>query len=300
MTRRKRQYALESLESRDLMTVQMVLDVNAEDVGLNPSFVTSFKDEVYFATNAGEMPEAEIWKSDGTEEGTEFVATLGLGKIVRMGALEERLIVVVEVLLDHAHPTFSLFSTDGTEDGTILLVDGLANPWENPYATRLSPLVITDELAFIRAGFQEEAGDTHAVYSTDGTQEGTLRLFGTFPREAVFTWSESILKSRWPSPTPPENLVLAGDRFFFTARDENVGTELWEIRSEPQSILFDTSESSISFLVRVRRILANSYNTMGFFSSSLRKETVSLEACGALPKEAHHRNELQMRILRRS
>ena len=238
----KRLHAFESLESRQLLTVQMVLDVNSEDVGVNPSFVTSFKDEVYFAANAGEIPEAEIWKSDGTAEGTEFAASLGLGKIVRMGALEERLIVVVEVLIDHSHPTFSLFSTDGTQDGTIRLVEGLANPLENPYARALSPLVITDELAFIRAGFDFEAGDTHAVYSTDGTREGTQGPFGVgaFPREAVFTWSESILNSRWPSPSPPKNLVLAGDRFFFTSRDENVGTELWEIRSEPQSILFDT------------------------------------------------------------
>lgn|GEM_PF-6435963 len=34
MKRSKRLHALESLESRQLLTVQMVLDVNAEDVGV--------------------------------------------------------------------------------------------------------------------------------------------------------------------------------------------------------------------------------------------------------------------------
>ena len=151
--------------------------------------MTSLQDEIYFAANAGQMPEAEIWKSDGTAEGTEFAATLGLGTIVRMGALDERLIVVVETLIDHSRPTFSLFSTDGTQDGTTLLVEGLAG--ENPYADALSELVFTDELAFIRIGDGFDAGNAHDVFVTDGTLEGTERTCLLYtspsPRDATLS-----------------------------------------------------------------------------------------------------------------
>ena len=249
---KSRIHAPESLEKRDLLTVQMVLDINSEDTGINPSFVTSFKDEIYFAANVGETLEAEIWKSDGTVEGTQFVTSFGNGEIIQLGATEDRLIGVVEIDADNRHPTTLLFSTDGTQEGTVELVRGLDKPHENPYNDDLSALVISNDIAFVRAGSGSgHDGDINVIYATDGTLEGTSEGFP--PPDEVGVASVLTYHRDWFAPdywlrplapaSNPRDLTLAGDRLFFTASGADT-REVWESDGTQSSAIAMPGEST--------------------------------------------------------
>ncbi len=240
----------ESLEQRLFLTAnaQLVLDANAEDVGVNPSFVTAFKEEIYFAANVGDTPEAEIWKSDGTVGGTQFVATLGFGQVVRMEAFQDQLLIVIEIAGDHRDSTTGLFATDGTQQGTVELVRTLDAA--NPFSESLSSIVISGNHAHVRAGaFVDNTRENfHTVYSIDATanvvqqdnifapasSQDLLKLpllpdSDEVDLAAFATYHPNLSEGLLAPATRPAPPTLVNDRLFFAASGTDTGKELWEL-----------------------------------------------------------------------
>ena len=110
---------LELLEKRIALTAQMVMDFNSADLGINPAFITPFRDEIYFTSNPGKTQFAELWKSDGTLEGTQHIADMGEGRVLGLEAQADQLVAVVQRELDFfSHRINDLYASDGTKSGT--------------------------------------------------------------------------------------------------------------------------------------------------------------------------------------
>src|SRR5258708_39002902 len=69
---------LEMLEDRTVLSPTMVADINQQPVDSNPHNLVSVNGELYFAANDGSHGN-QLWKTDGTAEGTVMLPELNLG-----------------------------------------------------------------------------------------------------------------------------------------------------------------------------------------------------------------------------
>ncbi|QDV40809.1 PA14 domain protein [Stieleria neptunia] len=119
---------IEQLERRDLLAFDIGLfaDINQQGVSAAIDHLVEFKGEVYFVADDGRSG-SELWKSDGTIDGTGQVADLLPGVD---GSLPEDLTVLGAELfftaLDELGET-DLWKTDGTTAGTTMVFDADAN-----------------------------------------------------------------------------------------------------------------------------------------------------------------------------
>ena len=236
----------------------LVADIN-QDVGYgaygsNPRELTLVGDTLFFsATGSGNSFSSELWKSDGTEEGTVLVADIN----PESGSSPRNLIAVGETLFFTANDGSSgseLWKSDGTEAGTVRVAD------INPGESSSFPLAVTavGDTLFFSA---EDGSSGDELWKSDGTEAGTVRVADINPGESssfplavtavgdtLFFSAEDGSSGRelWKSdgtaegtvlvadiiPGPgssfPTDLVAVGDTLFFTANDGSSGTELWK------------------------------------------------------------------------
>jgi ELWxxDGT repeat protein len=108
---------------------------------------------------------------------------------------------------DGVHGT-ELWVTDGTANGTMLLKDIAPGP-NSAFPAYTRELVVMGG----RAYFAATSGDLdHALWSTDGTTEGT---------GLVHQFTVNF------DDCPPSEFAAVGSRIFFTADDVDTGCELW-------------------------------------------------------------------------
>ena len=204
---------------------------------------------VFFQATDGSSG-VELWRSNGTEAGTELVTDLRPGS---SSSLPHQLRSVGSRLIFSAFSgPEGVWSTDGTSGGTqSLVLDDL--PWE---------IGVGGGNAFFAAGSSDNGGK---LWRTDGTPAGTVPLIPLFPgsdssptREYVevgskvfFPFTDSAGTELWasdgtapgtyrvaniapelpPGSSPqnsyPSNLTRVGNLLFFSA-STNAGTELWK------------------------------------------------------------------------
>jgi ELWxxDGT repeat protein len=190
---------------------RMVKDIRPGPAGSEPEFgsLVAMDGILYFVARSAGTYDSELWRSDGTDQGTWKVRDIVPGP---GGSSPESLVRVDHRLYfsasDTAHGA-ELWTSDGTEAGTRLVRD-LA-----PGEDSSSPMWLDDRgaglgrwLLFPSMG---PAGDME-LYRTDGTRAGTR-----------------LVRDLWPGPRDgmPWHLTRAGDRVFFVARDGVHGKELW-------------------------------------------------------------------------
>jgi len=173
-----------------------------------------FGDILYFTTTDGGHG-IELWRTDGTLEGTRIVRDINPGR----GNSDIRSPVAFRGEMyfganDGVHG-FELWKTDGTEDGTVLAAD--LNP--GPKGSALFSLRASrDRLYFAESSFAPDSLAT--LHSTDGTASGTrpLRQFVAASTgcyfEGCFGW-------------PPGDFISLGGLTYFIASDGISGLELW-------------------------------------------------------------------------
>lgn len=133
----------------------------------NPIVATD--DTLFFISYPG--PGIELWKSDGTDDGTVRVKTLSTEAGVEVRSLQvlgDQVIIGVSTI--YASNTFTLWRSNGTEAGT----QPISGPSEE-YGAMNNQMVIGNRLYFDRADPSDPDGYKR-LWVTDGTTPGTYQM----------------------------------------------------------------------------------------------------------------------------
>jgi len=178
------------------------------DYGL---FLSSFGSMLYFTADDG-VTGQELWKTDGTKDGTVCVKDIRPGAAgSESGRSESGLLAVVGSTLyftaNDGVTGRELWKTDGTEAGTVRVKQGI--------------LIGLASWAVVGSTLYFSATDGVAGYElwkTDGTDAGTVRI-------------KDI--NGGPSDSGPGYLTVVGSTIYFTADDGVTGRELWKTDGTP-------------------------------------------------------------------
>ena len=157
----------------------------------------------------------ELWRTVGNPGGATLLASFPM--VPRLGSMTDVNGVLFFSVDDGVHGE-ELWKSDGTPSGTTLVKD--IQPGSIGSAPN-SLLNVGGKLLF-------EANDgVHGaeLWMSDGTDAGTVLLQDINPGVA------SSLPGMTPTPTGPGpgTMAIAGNRVFFSATDNQTGTELWSI-----------------------------------------------------------------------
>ena len=178
----------------------------------------NYQGNLFFTASDG-VNGRELWKSDGTEAGTQMVKDIypksSNSNTIRNGS-PSNLIVYNDLLLFVAQDStgYKIWRSDGTEAGTQPYID---------METGGGLIDVNGTLFF--AGIDDEHG--RELWRTDGTPEGTRMVQDIFAG---------------PNDSSPRPLGYINDALYFTALDETNGRELWTL--SPLRIQTELSTSS--------------------------------------------------------
>ena len=196
----------------------------------NPSNFVEFNGKLYFTADNGENGQ-ELFVSDGTAEGTQLLVDLNAGSSNygnNYGANPSNFVEFngkLYFVADNGESGTELFVSDGTAEGTQLLVDLNPGSRDGFYinignvsypGSNISNLVeFNGKLYF--AGDNGESG--RELFVSDGTAEGT-RLVADIDPDSV---------NGFANGSNPSELTVVGDELFFAARNNEVGRELFKL-----------------------------------------------------------------------
>ena len=175
----------------------------------------------------------QLWKSDGTEEGTQPLDTnvtwREVGEVVTWNGL-----LVFDALRQTPQGDGTLqtegglWASDGTREGTrkltdLALRDRPEMAWEQNFETytRLFPSELTafqDGVYFVH----QTESQGREIWKTDGTPEGTQLDTDIYPG---------------PASSTPRDLTVVDDTLFFSADDGIHGREIWAIEGNSDTAL---------------------------------------------------------------
>ena len=142
-------FCVERLENRELLAANLVADINQlTSQSSHPRDFVNVGEQAFFVADS-EFG-TELWKSDGTADGTQLVRDIEPGEA---GSFPTNLTPLEDLLLFHVNG--DVWRSDGTEEGTFELLPN----------TRL--LVASQRFAI-----------TDDAHVTDGTADGTLAIDG--------------------------------------------------------------------------------------------------------------------------
>jgi ELWxxDGT repeat protein len=173
---------------------QIVRDVNGGPTGSGPTGLVVVRDTLYFAADDGTGRGVELWKSNGTPDGTVLVKDIRPGSGSSSPALLTNVNGTLFFVATDGTGGRELWKSDGTEAGTVLVKDiysgsGSANP---------ESLVNVNGTLFFRVdGNCGEAMAPSRARPWSGTST-SARPTGT-PR----AWSILVVCSTSPPPTAP-------------------------------------------------------------------------------------------------
>lgn len=179
---------------------------------VNTSGLTNVNGTLFFAAN-DEMHGFELWKSDGTEQGTMMVKDIAWGTL---GSNPRGLINVSGTLFFQANDGVhgrELWKSDGTPEGTVMVKDirpGGANSLSNSF----SPMENVHGVLYFSA---HDGMHGYELWRSDGTPAGTFMVKDIYPG----------------SQSNPERLINVAGTLYFSARDGVHGHELWKSDGTP-------------------------------------------------------------------
>jgi ELWxxDGT repeat protein len=203
------------------------------------SNLVEVNDQLYFTANDGEHGN-ELFVSDGTAEGTQLLVDLRPGEDNygnQYGSYASNLVEFQDKLYftvnDGEHGS-ELFVSDGTAEGTQLLVD--LRPGEdnygNQYGSYASNLVEFQGKLYFTANDGEHGNE---LFVSDGTAEGTQLVADIYPGNNNYGS---------PAGSYASDLTVFGDELFFAANNGETGTELFKLTfdgsEEPQLVITGT------------------------------------------------------------
>jgi ELWxxDGT repeat protein len=189
-------------------TTVLVTDLHPGWEGSIPTYLTVFRDALYFSADDAFTPglgfDRELWRTDGTEAGTERVRDINPGPLPSIPGELTRLGQLLIFKGGTADQGGELWKSDGTEAGTTIIAD------MNPGAASSFPTNLTRVRRQIY--FAANDGETgRELWRTDGTADGTIRLTDINPG---------------PGDAGPIGIAFRGG-YLFAAGDQEHGRELW-------------------------------------------------------------------------
>jgi len=240
----------------------MVKDIHLGSWSSEPEKFANVNGTLFFSADDG-IHNRELWKSDGTEEGTVMVKDIYQGSFEKWEHRPYDLVEYRGVLFftveDDEHG-LELWTSDGSESGTVMVKD----TYPGPYGSNPGDLTVYKDRLFFRA---YEESTALQLWVSDGTEGGTT-LFKDLSADGdpfaspgglavlgdtlyfttdFHTTDHSIWRRElWKSDGTPEETVqvsninltytairetprfaFANGLVFFVARDEAHGEELW-------------------------------------------------------------------------
>jgi len=175
--------------------------------------IVAWNDVLLFAAQGDRATGYELWRSDGTVEGTSLVSDINPSEdqYRLSGSLPYGLTEVGDAIVFVAdHPDFGteLWRSDGTTEGTSIVLDITPGEQSTDFRSGLSPSS-TEQL--VRAGeyvyFTQASLGMTELWRTDGTADGTF---------AVQTFSTQL-----------HRLTESQSKLFFSVEDEVNGASIW-------------------------------------------------------------------------
>tara|TARA_B100000902_G_C27312013_1_gene919006 strand:+ start:1438 stop:3483 length:2046 start_codon:yes stop_codon:yes gene_type:complete len=194
---------------------------------------------IYFPAKEDYNVQTQLWKTDGTEDGTEIV------KIINStGSSISELIVFKNEIFFAANNGFNnngkeLWKSDGTENGTIMLKDIYTGGNSFP-----SNFKIVGDILFFTA---DNGNNGFELWKTDGTSDGTVmvkdinsgssstnfRFFAVVNNILFFSANNQLWKSNGEESgtvivkdSEPFNLIEMENKLYFFINNDS--SELWE------------------------------------------------------------------------
>ncbi|MBN8233054.1 hypothetical protein JYK02_36625 [Corallococcus macrosporus] len=212
----------------------------------------------YFAADDG-IHGWELWRTDGTPEGTSLVTDLLPGRegsdpspLVRMG---DSLYFTARMRpgVSAEYDLYALWRTDGTAAGTRRLVTLMRHAWD---------VTVRDGRLFFRASPQDDFfGMDPSLWSTDGTPEGTVNLgrgpHPPTPPEPTVTQDPALMPAPGASSFGwnSEAVDVDGTLFFTTQPDAQDGG-LWKSDGTPEGTTRVEIKAEATFEHRPRNLAA--------------------------------------------
>jgi ELWxxDGT repeat protein len=177
----------------------------------NPNDLIAVGDTLFFKADDG-IHGRELWKSDGTENGTVLVKDIVNGSAGIMGVGTENQAVIGDTLFFRADDGIhgrELWKSDGTENGTVLVKD--INPGSNtwgPNNADVRDFNVIGETLYFFATTGYSGSVSQDLWKSDGTENGTVMI-----KQFHYIW----------------DLTVVGDTLFFDGKDKNsTGNSLWK------------------------------------------------------------------------
>jgi ELWxxDGT repeat protein len=180
-----------------------------------PARLTNVNGTLYFMAQHGTTGN-ELWKSDGTSEGTVLVRDMRVGG----SSSPDKLTNVNGTLYFRANDGINgleLWKSDGTSEGTVLVRDIQAGGGSGP-----------DNLTNVNGILYFQAIDginSNELWRSDGTSAGTVL----------------VRDIRAGASSYPDNLTNVNGTLYFRANDGTTGTELWKVNLAPTDLTLSAS-----------------------------------------------------------
>ncbi|QDU65137.1 hypothetical protein [Engelhardtia mirabilis] len=164
----------EELFTSDGLSTDLLINVNDDEffaASSDPRFLTRLWGHVYFAARGAEQGD-ELWRTDGTVEGTLLVADINPGPgdatPSKMTAIGDRIVFRAR----RPDVGYELWGTSGDQASTELLADIAPGP-DSSFLTEL--VRFNDRIYFVARPDLEQQ-----LWSTDGTVAGTSKCFDLY------------------------------------------------------------------------------------------------------------------------
>ena len=222
-------------ENGSTLVKQYAAGTTEDPNGVSDWLAYPFRDQLYFSA-ADPQHGLELWKTDGTSDGTELMADINSGPDYSYPHSPVELNGELFFIADYYDEEFEfldsyIFATTG-EPGEVGMVSYMSVDWT-------VPLVVHNDLIYFTGNTLDQGFEP---FRTDGTEQGTIMLADTLPGDGEFSGLV-------------EGYYAALDRVFFLSAnsqqdfDGRYYNTLWSTQGTPESTI-QLSDNIVGHLER--------------------------------------------------
>ena len=197
----------------------IVKDIREGSDSSSLSELILWEDHIYFSAYDGTHG-YELWQSDGTENGTFMIKDIYPGDHWTDSSFPSYFTVFNDKLYfqakDEDHGA-ELWTTDGTENGTILVADIDSRTMGNGEGYSSSPASITVFNDYMYFAASNASGKE--LWKSDGTANGTSQVKDIWPGSTGSFVSGVTASNLDTTHQSLNKFAIMGDNFYFTAKD---------------------------------------------------------------------------------